>query len=270
MLKISVIMGVYNTNNIEMLRKSITSILDQTYPNFEFIICDDGSTDNTMDLIKTIVKDDKRVKLIKNDKNMGLAYTLNHCIEKAHGEYIARMDADDYSEKERFQKQIDFLENNKEYSVVGSNVALFDEKGIWGERSLPEIIEKEDFLFTSPFMHPTVMMRKKDLKNVNNYRVAKETLRAEDYDLWMRMYAKGYKLYNLQEKLFQVREDKDCFKRRKYKYRIGEAKVRYNGFKELQLFPKGYIYVIKPFIVGLIPQRILKIIRKKREKINAE
>ena len=264
-IKVSVIMGVYNTSNRDMLQKSILSILNQTYKNFEFIICDDGSTDNTLDIVKEIVNGDNRVKIIKNDKNMGLAFTLNHCIDNANGIYIARMDADDESNLVRLEKQVDFLDNHPEYAVVASNWNLFDENGIWGKRRAPEVIEKKDFLFNSPIAHPTVMMRKNVLEKVNRYRVAKETIRAEDYDLFMRMYANNYKIYTIQEELFNVREDKNCFSRRKYRYRIQEVKVRFKGFKELKLYPVGIFYVIKPLIVGLIPANILKKLRKLRK-----
>ena len=263
--RVSVIMGVYNTPNRDILRTSIESILNQSFENFEFIICDDGCNDSTMKIIKELTKKDKRVKLIKNEKNMGLAYTLNHCIEDSNGEYIARMDADDKSALTRFEKQVEFLDNNMEYAVVASNCELFDENGIWGRRKYPEIIKKEDFLFNSPIAHPTVMMRKEALESVGNYRVAKDTIRAEDYDLFMNMYANNYKIYTIQEFLFGIREDKKCFARRKYKYRIQEVKVRYKGFKKLKLFPKGIVYLIKPLIVGAIPPNLLKRLRKLRK-----
>lgn len=266
MPRVSVVMGIYNTENHEMLEKSVNSILNQTFKDFEFIICDDASTDNTVTELKKVVKDDDRVKIIRNDENKGLAYSLNKCIEIATGEYVARMDADDACALDRFQKQIDFLDKNPEYGVCGSNANLFDDNGTWGIRKAPEIVKKEDFLFNSPIPHPTVIFRKEVLDAVGNYRVAKETLRAEDYDIFMTIFSKGYKIYNIQETLYDVREDVDCFKRRKYKYRIGEAKVRYRGFKANKLLPKGYIYIIKPFIVGLIPQKILKKMRDKKNK----
>ena len=108
----------------------------------------------------------------------------------------------------------------------------------------------------------------KALENVNNYRVSKETRRVEDYDLWMRLYKYGYKIYNIQEELYSFREDEKCLKRRKYKYRIDEVKVRYYGFKSLGLFPKGYLYVLKPLIVGLIPYNITKFLKNKFRKEN--
>ncbi|WP_304153468.1 glycosyltransferase [Megamonas hypermegale] len=249
-----------------IVKLAIDSILNQTYRDFEFIICDDGSNDGTYELVKNLTKKDKRVVLIKNDKNRGLAFSLNHCISIAKGKYIARMDADDISVLNRLEKEIRFLENHKEYAVVGCNMFYMNEKGIWGKRILAEKPNKKSFLFTSPFAHPTIVMRKEVLKKLNGYRVEKITRRLEDYDLFMRLYAKGYKGYNIQEFLYQFREDTDAFKRRAYKYRWDEVKIRYRGFKELNLLPKGFIYVIKPLIIGLIPQRYLSILRNLRKE----
>ena len=180
------------------------------------------------------------------------------------------MDADDISKTNRLEKEIEFLERNYEYDIVSCNADLIDEnEKVWGKRKYPEKIKKEDFLFNSPVIHPTVMMRRKALNDVNNYRVAKETRRAEDYDLWMRMYSKGYKIYTIQEELYYFREDEECLKRRKYRYRIDEAKVRFKGYKSLGLLPKGLVYVIKPLIVGLMPYKLIRILRNhiKKEKI---
>ena len=107
--KISVIMGIYNSRSKEILKKALESILKQTYENFELIICDDGSTNECINWAKEICENDTRVKFIKNEKNKGLAFTLNHCLSVASGEYIARMDDDDISHTDRFEKQIKFL-----------------------------------------------------------------------------------------------------------------------------------------------------------------
>lgn len=261
---ISVIMGVYNTNNKEMLSLSLNSILNQTFTDFEFIICDDGSTDGTYELIENLTKHDKRVILIRNKENRGLAETLNKCLKAATGKYIARMDADDVSCLERFEKQIYFLENNREFVLVGSNTILFNENGEWGYKNSPEKPDKTSFLYNSPFVHPSILIRIEELKQLGGYRAEKETLRCEDYDLFMRLYAKNMKGYNIQEPLLKYRQNNSTYKRRKYKYRIDEAKVRYKGFKMLGLMPLGIVYVIKPLIVGLLPHSILSILRNEK------
>ncbi|GAA0606380.1 glycosyltransferase EpsE [Virgibacillus siamensis] len=266
MPRLSVIMGIYNTNNEKKLKDSIGSILNQTFTDFEFIICDDGSTDGTFDLITKITEQDDRVKILRSQTNKGLAKALNTCIEIATGEYIARMDADDISTLDRFEKQIDFLDNNPEYALVGSSIILFDEKGDWGRRQMMKLPNTESFLFGPPFIHPSIIIRKSAILTLNGYRVDKETLRCEDYELFMRLYSMNMKGYNIQESLLKIRENHEAFSRRKYKYRFDEAKVRAKGFKSLGLLPKGWPYVLKPLIVGLIPQRVLKAIKNESIK----
>ena len=260
MAKISVIMGMYNTPSKEMLSTSLKSILNQTFKDFELIICDDGSSNDCIKWAKEICVGDKRVKFIKNDCNKGLAYTLNHCLEVATGEYIARMDDDDESHLDRFEKQVEFLDEHNEYGLVGSNMNLFDEeRGIWGLRKYPEIVKKEDFLYRVAVPHPTIMAHRSAYDIVNGYRDLPETLRVEDYDCFMRMFARGVKMYNFQEPLFNYREDSRCAKKKKYKYRFNEMWVRKNGFKELSINKlKSVPYIVKPLIAGLIPQKIIK------------
>lgn len=262
---VSVIMGVYNTNNENMLRLAIDSILNQTLSNIEFIICDDGSIDGTYETLIRLYGKYKNIVIIRNKENSGLAKTLNNCLKIAKGKYIARMDADDISNIDRLKIQMEFLEEYKEYSFVGCCSLLFNDNCIWGERKTKENPDKEDFLFGTPFIHPTIMMRKEVYEALNGYKVSKLTRRAEDYDLFMRAYAKGFKGYNIQQNLYSFREDNNAYKRRAYKHRLEEAKVRYYGFKELNLLPKGYIYILKPIIVGLIPQKILSIFRNEKK-----
>lgn len=261
---ISVIMGVYNIPNKKILEKSIMSILNQTYKNIEFIIIDDGSTNDTYKWLKEITKADNRVVLIKNERNIGLQKTLNKGIKASHGEYIARMDGDDYCSIDRFEKEINFLRENPEFELVSTNSNCFDENGIWGKRVFDEVITKESFLYSSPIQHGAILTYRKCFDLSGMYSEEKYAERNEDYDLFMRMFSKGIKMYTLQEKLYFYRVDDVCFSKRKYKYRITEAKVRAKGYKLLGLYPKGIIYVIKPLIVGLIPINILKRIKKKR------
>ena len=257
-MKISVLMGIYNTRSKEILEQSINSILNQTFKDYEFIICDDGSTNNCLKWAKEICGEDKRVVFLENEKNMGLAYTLNKCLKYAKGEYIARMDDDDESYLDRFEKQVNFLDTHPEFGLVGSNIQLFDSNGVWGERKYKQIPKKEDFLYRVAIPHPTIMCRRDDLLEVGGYKDEKKTLRVEDYDLFMRMFANGTKIYNFQEPLLKYREDSVGARKKKYRYRFNELRVRYRGFKELKMLPKGYIYVIKPLIAGLIPQSIIK------------
>jgi glycosyltransferase EpsE len=259
---ISVIMGVYNFNSIKLINKSINSILNQSIRKIEFIICDDGSTDDTYDLLKMISRKDDRIILIRNKVNLGLAATLNNCISIAKGKYIARMDIDDVSAQDRLKEQYEFLENNNQFDMVGCSAFIIDADSIIGKRNPKKEPDRKDFLFNSPFIHPTIMIRTEVLKKINGYRIARETTRAEDYDMFMRLYYHNFRGYNLQKYLYYYREDIQSIKKRKYKFRIQEAKVRYIGYKKLKLLPLGYLYIIKPLIVGLIPVKCLQKIRK--------
>lgn len=263
MPKISVIMGICNTKSKKYLEISINSILSQTYKNFELIICDDGSSNGCVKWAKEICKNDNRVLFIKNDTNRGLAYTLNHCLKYARGEFIARMDDDDFSHIDRFEKQINVLEKNRDIDLVSCNINLFDDNGVYNSLIYPANIQNKDFLFNSPIVHPAIMARKSAFDKVGGYKDCKHIIRVEDYDLFMRMKSVDIKMYVIQDILFDYRDDREnSIRRKKYKYRINEFLVRLDGFKKLHLFPKGLIYAFKPLIVGILPINVIRKIRK--------
>lgn len=261
---ISVIMGVYNCKDKELLFKSVNSIIQQSYTDWEFIICNDGSTDDTLSVLKKLELLDNRIRIISYERNQGLSYALNKCISCATGKYIARQDDDDISYPSRFEEQINFIREHNEYEIVGTIADVYDDNGIWGEYNLEEMPSPKTFLWNSPFLHPSVIIRKQALDVVGGYRVAKETSRCEDYDLFMRMYVKGMKGYNIQKKLYKYRIVNGNKKYRPMKDRLDEARVRYKGFCKLGLMPSGFVYVLKPLIIGLIPQKIFKIIKARQ------
>lgn len=131
MPKVSIIMGVYN--GAHRMDKSIQSIINQTFKDWEFIICDDGSSDGSFEKLQEYAKKDTRVIAIKNPKNAGLAQTLNNCLSVAKGQYIARMDDDDYSYPDRLEKEVSFLDTHPEYDIVAGGRKMVDEKA-FGER----------------------------------------------------------------------------------------------------------------------------------------
>lgn len=265
---VSVIMSVFNVKKYEYLLNSVNSILNQTYKNFEFIICDDGSTDSkTKEYLERISKLDSRIKIIGYKKNHGLGYSRNECIKFSKGRYIAFQDDDDFSKKERLEKEVNFLDKHPEYSFVGTIANVFGKNKIWGTFRLPEKPQKSDFLWNSPFLNPSMMFRADALKAVHGFRVTKETRRAEDYDLFFRLYAKGYKGYNIQKKLFNYRIEIEKEKNKKYRPmhdRINEAKIRMEGYKGLGISVIGIPFVIKPILIGLIPHKIFYLIRKRQ------
>ena len=257
MPKVSIIMGTYNHE--DKLDAAIRSIVDQTYKDWEFIICDDGSADGTYVRLLSWKERDDRIRILHHKTNRCLTYTLNHCLRYAKGTYIARMDDDDISYADRLEKQVFFLDSHPEFAFVSSLVDCFD-----GERIIRNRLyhgaepQKKDFLVKSQFVHPAAMFRIECLKRVKGYRLARETERVEDYDLFMRLYAAGYKGYNIQQPLLRYLINLDELrKKRKYRYRINEAIVRFRGFKELGLMPEGILYTLRPLAVGLIPHTIL-------------
>lgn len=271
MPEISVIMGVYNQFDKKQLMVAVESILNQTYSDIEFIIYDDGSHPEAAALLQEVKKMDKRIVLIGQEDNHGLAFSLNACIDAAKGRYIARMDADDISYPTRLIKQRDFLENNLEYSWVGCNIDVFDENGIWGQRNMPEFPDNNDYLRFSPYAHPTVMYRASIFDSNAGYLESEETLRCEDYEIFMNLRENGLRGANMQEVLFAYRENKDSYKKRTLKHRINEAKCRYRNFKKLGiLFPLGWLYVMRPIAACIVPPALLGVYKRIIDRKNAD
>lgn len=266
--EVSVIMSVYNADNYNILVDSVNSILNQSFKDFEFIICDDGSSNReTRRFLKKINDLDSRIKIIGYDQNRGLAYSRNQCIKISRGKYIAFQDDDDISEPNRLKEEVTFLNNHQQYGFVGTIANVFNKDGTWGKFETPERPTKKDFLWNSPFLNPSMMFRTNILKNIGGFRVTKETRRAEDYDLFFRLYAKGYKGYNIQKKLFNYRIEIEKERNKKYRPmhdRINEAKIRMEGYKSLGISVIGIPFVIKPILIGLIPHKIFYLIRKRQ------
>ena len=256
---ISVIMGVYNSQ--ETLVESVTSILNQSYPNFEFLICDDSSTDDSLKLLSDF--GDKRIKIIKNETNRGLAYSLNKCLSVSKGEYVARMDADDLAYPDRFEKQLSFLEAHRDIDAVGSSVSIWNGKSIVGIRNYPELPTAKHLIKSNPFAHPTMMLRKTVYEILGGYKVDASTKRAEDLDLWFRFFKRGFTGYNIQSPLLRYTEKEIDFKKRTISAAIGIAKVYQNGYRMLG-FPKAYdIYATKPIISAITPTFLKLYLRDK-------
>lgn len=250
--EISVIMGMYNC--ADTLSEAIESILNQTMKEWELIMCDDGSSDATYEVAELYMKRyPEKMILLRNRENRGLNYTLNRCLKAAKGKYIARMDGDDICLPERFAAEYETLETEKTISIVSTDMGYFDQTGIWGKISHPEYPKKKDFLYGSPFCHAPCMVRKEAYDAVQGYSVDKKLLRVEDYHLWMKMYKAGYKGKNIGEILYSMRDDRDAYNRRKFKYRLNSAYVICLTIKELKLPIWGYARALRPIIVGLLP-----------------
>lgn len=252
---ISVIITAYNEE--EHIKESIYSILAQTHKNIEIIICDDASTDRTCKIVQDFEKKDCRVRCFRNKKNMRQAASRNRCIFESKGQYIVIQDADDISKPNRITKLLEAIKKNKQYDFVSSAMYLFDDKGIRSKTKPIKYPLKQDFLKGAPFAHGATMFKREALLAVNGYRISKETERGEDEDLFMRLFIAGYHGFNLSEALYEYRVDENTYSRRKFIYRIHTVIYRYKNFKNMNLLPMGYIYLLRPIIAGFIPRKII-------------
>jgi glycosyltransferase EpsE len=253
MPRVSVIMGV--SNGAPILRRAIRSIQNQTFSDWEYVICDDGSTDSSWGILQQAAHEDSRIRLIRLEENRGLATALNRCIDAAQGEYLARQDADDYSLTARLKEQVAFLDHHSDISVVGTHVNLIDDSGrAWGEWRQPLAPLTREWIKGPKVIHASVIMRRNVVVEVGKYN--ERALRVEDYDLWFRMLSRGYKIANIPKVLYSVHWDRSDYSRRKFRYRWIEAQVRWKGFRVLRVSPFYYPYVVKPLLVGAIPHLI--------------
>lgn len=262
---VSIAMGIYNCE--ETLGEAIKSIINQTYENWELILCDDGSTDKTMTIANEFKKIDSRIKIIKNDINLGLAFTLNKCIENSNGTYIMRHDADDIMLPNRISKQVEVMEKNN-LDACGSSAYIFDEDGVWGYRELPEYPSKEYAVLNNLFIHPTVIMRKDKIEEVGMYEVSDSTKkRLEDFDLWIKFLENEFKVYNIKEPLIYFRENKGSYQRKKREYRVEEFKQRLLASNRLNVPLNKKIKVVKPLISLFVPNTIMRFYHRKKAKL---
>lgn len=268
--KVSIIMGIYNC--ADTLNEAIDSIIEQTYSNWEFILCDDGSSDNTYEVAKGYVdKFPEKFILLKNDKNLGLNQTLNNCLRVATGDYIARMDGDDVSLPTRFEKEVEFLNNHPEFAIVSTPMIMFDDTGDWGRTQEP-IVEPQivDFVYHTPFhCHGPCMIRKEAYLAVGGYTVDPKLIRFEDCNLWFKLYGKGYRGYNLSEPLYKMRDGEEAIARRDAKTRMRGVYVLYTGFHLVNMPKKYYGALIVEFVKGLVisimPKQLYKKLHQKRQ-----
>jgi len=202
---VSVLIPVYNSS--KFLDEAVKSIICQTYANIEIIITDDGSTDDSLDVIRRYK--DNRIKLITHEKNQGLIFTRNEAVAMAQGEYIAFLDSDDISSPDRIEKQLKFLEENTDFGMTGSWVQMIDEKGNRLNDSLKFPAKPEEIpvilLFKNYFTTSSIMVRKSCLPDQP---FDPDFPIAEDYNLWVKI-AEKHKVWNLPEVLtyYRVHEE---------------------------------------------------------------
>ena len=253
MPKVSVIMGIYNC--APYLQEALDSLYAQTFQDFEIILCEDGSSDNTYEIAEENKKSHSNIVLLRNPKNLGLNKTLNNCLAVAKGEYIARMDGDDVCDRTRFEKEVKFLDEHPEYAIVSCPMIYFDEKGVFARGKGGNKPTKLDFIGKTPFCHAPCMVRREAYMSVGGYTEDKRLIRQEDYNLWMKMYAAGYIGYNLSECLYSMRDDRAAESRRKRSWTVVKSSVysTYLACRTLHLPIKGYMYCLKKPLIYIMP-----------------
>lgn len=256
MPRVSVLMSVFNRE--KTVARAIDSILAQTFRDFEFIICDDGSSDGSLRILEEYAQRDSRIVVIRNEKNLGLPASLNRCLEVAKGEYVARMDDDDYSYPTRFQIQVDFLDERPEYAVVGTGRRTVDDEGVWGIFNTACERSKADVFKGKNFSHPTVMARRAVFLEVGGYTDVVWTRCVEDYDLWCKIYKKGYKGYEIEDVLFDYYENRNFVRRNDFANRFSSFLVTLYHRRKLKL-PFYYDYfAVKKLLRYFVPKFVIK------------
>lgn len=221
--KISVLMAVYNGSRY--LGEAIDSILQQTYTDFEFLILDDGSTDETPHLLQRYAALDARIHIL-NRPNQGLTRSLNQMLSLARGEFIARMDADDVALPDRFVQQVKLLESDSQIACVGGSYDIIDDRGEWLFRvELPESdaeIQQQLLSGQTAIQHPCAMMRRITLEQVGGY---DETLKtSQDIDLWLRIGEVGT-LANVPQVILKYRVHEQSVSGRKLRQQSQNVKL---------------------------------------------
>lgn len=245
-------MSVFNQD--KFLNKSINSILQQTYNNFDFLILNDGSFDNSGKIIKKFK--DKRIKYYENKKRLGLTKCLNILIDKTKTDYIARMDGDDISLPNRIGEQIMFLKKNIKFALVGSWAKIINSKGeIIGEFKYPSSYKllRRAILSYNPFIHPSIMFKKKNIIKIGGY--DENLFYCQDYDLFLRLMQK-YPCANLKKYLLKFRWQEDYEKQKKQHFQA--LKIRWSAICKYGYSKWEMIKLIKPLALYLIPINLKK------------
>ncbi len=262
---VSVVMGLYNSAST--LQRAIDSILSQSYSNFEFIICDDASTDNSYSIALQAAERDPRIIVLHNDNNVGCNLVLNRCIEQAKGEYIAIMDSDDISLPLRFEKEIAILESNPHLCIVSSNAIYVHDANSRGMSHAKEYPQPADFARGIPHLHPACMIRREALLSIGGYHADPRMHRVEDYYMMAQLYAKGYRGYNIQEPLLIYSDDVNTYSRRTWQNRINEVYTYRHTYRLLRLPIYTYLRLLRPLMVGALPKPLYNYLHRYKLRI---
>jgi glycosyltransferase involved in cell wall biosynthesis len=245
--KVSVLMPAYNAERY--LEYAVRSILQQKFRDFELIIVDDGSTDRTPNILSDFAKKDLRVRVTKNESNLGIVQALNKGLAMCRGEYVARMDADDIATHDRLLKQIGIIEKDPEISVLGASVCYIDAKG-QELNVVRECRTDKSLLSANPLLHPTVVIRKKVLDKIGG-RYEEKYRYAEDYFLWLKLSKQG-KLHAIPDIVLKYRISNEATRIAKLKGVIwATLKVKWDGVFMLKIRPT-FSDILRFFLESLL------------------
>jgi len=260
--KVSVIMAVFNEE--ECIKGTIESILNQTFDNFEFIIINDGSTDGTQEILEDYAQKDKRTKIFVNEKNIGPIKSANLGIIRSKGELVARMDAGDICQLDRFEKQVKFLDENKNVYIVGSYHYWIDKEGqVIGAYRFPvtpEQTEKNLFRFGSIAAQPAVMIRKELFEKTGLYNTLYQT--SEEYELYARTIKNGWGIANIPEFLISVvRRRKGITEKKIRAIFVNQARIKAVYLPHIFNF-QNFVYTLGSLFFILLPADLLRTVVK--------
>lgn len=258
--RVSVIMGVFNAE--ATLEAAVRSMAGQTFRDWELIVCDDGSTDRSLELCRQLEAEHPgRIVVLSNPTNRKLAATLNHCLAHVRGDLVARMDADDLSLPDRLERQVAFLDANPAVDLVGTAMRRFNESGQGSVVTTIPHPERTTLRRAKPFNHATIVTRREVYELLGGYDESRRAERCEDYDLWFRFYACGFVGKNLAEPLYLVREDASAFRRRSIRGRLNEFQTAVAGFRRLGFPPSWYVWPALHLTKAIVPVPLLRHLR---------
>lgn len=257
MKNFTVLLSVYNKENPEYLRKALDSIwISQTRKPNEIVIVKDGPLTNELNSVLSDFAKNAPVKFVHNENNLGLGASLNRGINLCSNNLIARMDTDDISHNDRFEKQLRIFEDNDNIDILGSWAIEIDKEGNY--RSLRKVPTSNNtiskYIWTCPILHPTIMFKRDSLYKVGLY---KKTLkRGEDYELWFRCVKTGLVFANIPEPLLKYRLTDDGFYKNNFKIIWQQVKIGWHGCKIIGASPIAYIGSAFPLVKCLVPKKI--------------
>jgi hypothetical protein len=262
MNKTAFIITVYKNDKLDYFKEAIESIVNQNY-GFDSINIYLGIDGELPSEIQNYIENSKYFyKIIQNDTNKGLAFTLNRLIDiLGDEEYIFRMDSDDICKLDRVSKQVDFMQNNKNISILGGSIEEFDTNGaVKMTRTYPKNTDeaKKSIPKVSIFAHPAVCFRKSFFDK--NFRYSEQYRFSQDLALWYDALTNGFEVSNVDDVVLKLRVTKDFYKRRSYKKAFGEFGIYWDGIKKLYGYNYRLIYPMMRLVTRLMPPFIVKVI----------